>query len=150
MFLHKYSISRGWTADIWEIYCGALLRGILQMPNIFHERRWKLRRRDGWACVCACMCKADQKKAAHQKPAWCGARRCDGGDGCLQAAAASLGWTPWKRPKQRLPFICSPVFISLLSSRCCSSAGASWRRKLRKHCEVWFKLQVCELLRHHS
>lgn len=28
--------------------------------------------------------------------------------------------------------------------------GPSWWKKLRKHCEVWFKLQVCELLRHHS
>lgn len=49
-------MNRGWTADICEIYCAALLRGILQMPNIFHERRWKLRRKDGWACVRARAC----------------------------------------------------------------------------------------------
>lgn len=41
--LHKYSIKRGWAADIPEIYCALWLRGILQMPNIFHVCGWKLR-----------------------------------------------------------------------------------------------------------
>lgn len=40
-------MSLGWTADICKIYCPSLLRGILQMPNIFHLNRWKLQRIDG-------------------------------------------------------------------------------------------------------
>lgn len=45
--LHKYHMSRGWTADICKIYCALLLRGILRMPNIYHLNGWKLQRRDG-------------------------------------------------------------------------------------------------------
>lgn len=62
-------------ADICKIYCPLLLRGILQMPNIFHLKRWKLQSRGGasvggkmkrkgqeekdegkhvYACLCVC------------------------------------------------------------------------------------------------
>lgn len=83
--LHKYSIKRGWAADIPEIYCALWLRGILQMPNIFHVCGWKLRSRD--ARGRACVCKAQQKYTAHQKP----------------GAAASCAWRRRRASRRRQP-----------------------------------------------
>lgn len=83
-------------------------------------------------CVCACVKQIRKRRRIRSlRGAELGGAMEE--TAACRLAAASLGWTPWKRPKQRLPFICSPVFISLLSSRCSSSAGASWWKTRRKH-----------------
>lgn len=90
----------------------------------------------------ACMRKADQKYAVHQKSASRGART-HVWRRSFQAAAASpcwrprWAWTAWKRWNQRLHFICSPVFISLPSLTWFHLySGPPGGRELQKRYEV--------------